>query len=41
MHQITNNQNHNTILLEDFNWDVALVGRQHSTNYIPPTNNDL
>jgi hypothetical protein len=40
-HHITLNNNHNIILLGDFNRDIALIGRQYNGIHIPPSETDF
>jgi hypothetical protein len=40
-HHITLNNNHNIILLGDFNKDIALIDRQHNGIHIPPSETDF
>jgi hypothetical protein len=40
-HQLTSHPNHNITLLEDFNRDITLIGRQYNNTRVPPTTTNL
>jgi hypothetical protein len=41
IYQLTSHPNHNIILLGDFSRDIALIGKHHNHNHVPPTPTDL